>query len=69
MSSITEKCKVDPNGIYLPKEFIEDWYDRLEERHLKYALENPKSLFSQGRFIGGQDVLGDLLEAINEVEN
>lgn len=66
MNSITDNCKIDANGIYLPKEFIENWYDKLDQRHLKYALKNPQGLFTQGRFIGGMDVLGDLLEAINE---
>ena len=67
MKSITDNCKIDANGIYLPKEFIEDWYDKLDERYLKFSLKNPQNLVAQGRFIGGMDVLGDLLKVINEI--
>ena len=64
MNSIITNCKIDSKGIYIPKEFIEEWYSKLEDRKLKYD-----GLFTQGRFVGGMDVLGDLLEVINETNN
>lgn len=64
MNTILDNCRVDSYGIYIPKEFIEDWYDKLDERQLKCS---PEQLFTQGRFVGGMDVLGDLLEAINTI--
>lgn len=69
MNSILNKCKVAGNGIYIPKEFIEDWYDKLDDRHLNYALTHPEGLFTQGRIVGGMDVLKDLLDAINEIND
>lgn len=69
MNSIITNCKIDSKGIYIPKEFIEERYSRLEDRKLKYESIQSQCLFTQGRFVGGMDVLGDLLEVINETNN
>ena len=57
-------CRIDKDGIYLPKIFIEQVLDDFNERYINFC--DADKLFSAGRIYGGMDVYSELLKKIEE---
>ena len=59
-------CRIDKDGIYLPKKFIEQVLEDFNMRLLEY--NEAGNMFAVGRLVGGMDVYGELLDKINKTE-